>query len=179
MAESISLARPYARAAFETALAGETLNEWSDQLALVSAMVGHDELQDTLNHPGLTTAQKAQLIVDVCGGNLANTVENFLIVLAENHRLILLPEVAAMFEQLKSEREATVDVMVETAKKLTAQQEKRLTQSLDKKLERKVNLQSSVNEALIGGLVIRAGDLVIDASIRGRLTKLAEMVESR
>ena len=179
MAESISLARPYARAAFEAALAEEALNEWSDQLALVSAMVGDGDLQDTLNHPGLTTAQKAQLIIDVCEGKLASHVENFLTVLAENHRLILLPEVAAMFEQLKSEREATVDVAVETAKKLTAQQEKRLTQSLEKKLERKVNLQSAVNEELIGGLVIHAGDLVIDASIRGRLTKLAEMVELR
>jgi len=176
MAENISLARPYAKAVFQTALESKSFKQWSEQLALVATAVGNVELQKTLIHPGLTASQKAQLLVTICDG-LADDVKNLISVLADNNRLTLIPDVAAMYEQLRSEQEATVDVHVVSAVRLNAEQKKQLVQSLNNKLERTVNLQSAVNKKLIGGVVIRAGDLVIDASIRGRLAKLAEMVE--
>lgn len=179
MAESISLARPYAKAAFRTALESKTLVDWSKHLALLSTFVENSDLQRTLSHPGLTSNQKAQVLISICDDSLSVELQNFITVLAENNRLLLIPDVATMYEELKSAEEATMDVAVETAMRLTADQKKRLMESLNKKLERTINLKSSVNKQLIGGVVIRAGDLVIDASIRGRLTKLAEKVESK
>ncbi|WP_020405478.1 F0F1 ATP synthase subunit delta [Hahella ganghwensis] len=178
MAESITLARPYAKAAFELARDTSQLNEWSEQLALTAALAGDQDMVRILAHPALTSDQKAQVMIDVCEGKLSEGVQNFAKVLAENGRLALLPEIAELFEQLKSQQEATVDVTVETAFELNSEQEEKLAQSLKSKLSRNINLQAQVNKGLIGGVVVRAGDMVIDASVRGRLAKLAETVGS-
>ncbi len=178
MAESITLARPYAKAAFELARDASHLGEWSEQLALTAALAGDRDMVRILAHPTLTSDQKAQVMIDVCEGKLAEGVQNFVKVLAENSRLVLLPEIAELFEQLKSQQEATVDVTVETAFELNSEQEEKLAQSLKSKLSRNINLQTQVNKGLIGGVVVRAGDMVIDASVRGRLAKLAETVGS-
>ncbi|OZG73223.1 F0F1 ATP synthase subunit delta [Hahella sp. CCB-MM4] len=178
MAESITLARPYAKAAFELARDANQLSEWSEQLALTAALAGDKDMVRVLAHPTLTSDQKAQVMIDVCEGKLSEGPQNFVKVLSENTRLVLLPEIAELFEQLKSQQEATVDVTVETAFELNSEQEEKLAQSLKSKLSRNINLQSQVNSDLIGGVVVRAGDMVIDASVRGRLAKLAETVGS-
>jgi F-type H+-transporting ATPase subunit delta len=178
MAESITLARPYAKAAFESALEGGQLADWSEQLGLASALVSDRDMLAILKHPGLTSEKKAAILVDISEGKLAGGPDNFIRVLAENHRLLLLPHISMLFEMLKSQQEATVDVTVETAFKLNASQRTKLIETLRKKLDREINLQSAVNKKLIGGVLIRAGDLVIDATVRGRLEKLAEAIGS-
>jgi len=178
MAESITLARPYAKAAFELARDAKQLSGWSEQLVYTSALAGDQDMVKILNHPTLTSEQKAQILIDVCDGKLNDGVQNFVKVLAENHRLVLLPEIAELFEQFKSQQEATVDVTVETAFELNSEQEEKLAQSLKSKLSCNINLQTQVNKSLMGGVLIRAGDMVIDASVRGRLAKLVEAVGS-
>ena len=178
MAESITLARPYAKAAFETARGADQLTQWSEQLSFISAIVENEDTLALLNHPTLTSEQKSQVILDVSDGKLDGAVENLIKVLSANHRLTLLPEITSLFEQLKSQQEATVKVTVETAFELNSEQEEKLTQSLKAKLDCEVSLQTELNKDLIGGVLIRAGDLVIDASVRGRLAKLVESIGS-
>ncbi len=174
MAESTTLARPYAKAAFNAALSDKKTDEWSKQLALAATLVQDNDLFLLIKHPGLTAEQKGQLVLDIAKGKISGPAENFVKVLATNKRLLLLPEIAAAFERLKRQQEATVDVTVETAFELNSDQEAKLAESLKAKLNCKINLHSEVNKALIGGVLVRAGDLVIDASVRGRLNKLVE-----
>lgn len=176
MAESITIARPYAKAAFQAAQDTNALAEWSEQLAFAAAVAGDETMSVVLDHPSLTSAQKAEIFADVCDGKLNEQGKNFVAVLAENDRLALLPEIAEMFEILKSQQERSVDVQVESAFELGSEQQDKLAQALSKKLDRNVVVSASTNSALLGGAIIRANDLVIDASVRGKLAKLAEAI---
>ena len=113
------------------------------------------------------------LITDVAGAKLDAGMQNFVRVLAENHRLLLLPEIAAHYEELRSAVENTVDVEVVSAVPLDAAQADKLKQALSTRLKRQVRMQNSVDSTLLGGAVVRAGDLVIDGSLKGRLERLA------
>ena len=174
MAELSTLARPYAKAAFEYAVAANDLQGWSDNLATAAAVAAQPAVVKLLASPSYTAAQQAEAFIDVCGDQLSNKTQNFLRVLAENRRLKLLPQVSAQYEVLKANREKAVDVDLVVAGELDAALQSKLTEALGSKLERKVNMQVTVDKSLLGGAVIRAGDTVIDGSIRGRLAKLAE-----
>lgn len=178
MAETTTLARPYAKAVFELADAKKAVQQWSDDLAVLSLVAKDPQMSKALAHPGLGSDMKADLVVDTCGQKLSKDGINLVKVLADTGRLALLPEISVLFEEHKALLESTVDVTVETAFEIEAEQQKKLQEALQKKLDRKVTLQTTINQSLIGGVVIRAGDTVIDASIRGRLTKLAEAVNS-
>jgi len=176
MAESITIARPYAKAAFQAAQNSNALADWSEQLAFAAAVTSDETMSVVLDHPSLTSEQKAQVFVDVCEGKLNDQGQNFISVLAENDRIGLLPEIAGLFELLKAQQERSVDVLVESAFELGSEQQDKLAQALSKKLDRKVVVNSTVNNELLGGAIIRADDLVIDASIRGKIAKLAEAI---
>jgi F-type H+-transporting ATPase subunit delta len=178
MAELTTLARPYAKAAFESADAGNELQKWSDMLALLSAVTQHDGMVKAITSPALTSSQKAKAIFDVCGEEIDTKASNLISVLATNQRLQLLPEVQQLFELFKAQREKSVDVVVTTAYELTGELQDRLAKSLSAKLDREVNVTTTVDTSLLGGALIRAGDTVIDGSVRGRLTKLAEAMNS-
>lgn len=173
MAESTSLARPYARAAFESARESNQLDAWSESLNLLSVVTGDADMAAALNHPGLSEQQKIDLITGVCDGKLPEAVQNFVRIMAENRRLALLPAIAELFAGYRHDHERVVDVTVTTAYELTDDQKEKLTQALTRKLERKVILDIESDRSIIGGVVIKAGDTVIDASLRGRLGKLA------
>ena len=178
MAELSTLARPYARAAFEYAASTNQLAEWSTQLAIASVVAQADNMVKVLTSPSLTSEQQAGKFVTVCGDELAANVQNFIEILAENKRLALLPAIAALYEEFKANREKTVDVEVATAFELDQSIQDKLAQALSGKLERDVNLHTIIDSKLIGGVVVRAADVVIDGSIRGRLNKLAEAMNS-
>ncbi len=178
MAELSTLARPYARAAFEYAAGADQLQGWSQNLALAAAVVQQPAVAQMLASPSYTGEQQASTLVALCGDDLTQPQQNFFAVLAENGRLPLLANIAEVFEGLKAQREKAVDVEVISAVELDAEQQKKLSEALTAKLERKVNLQASVDTGLLGGALIRAGDTVIDGSIRGRLAKLAESLNS-
>lgn len=178
MAESITIARPYAKAAFQAAKESEALTAWSEMLAYASAVAVDEEMAKLLDHPALTSEQKAQFFIDVCGDNLTSEGKNFIFVLSEHNRLGLVSDIAELFEIYKAQLERSIDVKVESAFELSDAQSEKLAQALSKKLDRKVVIESQVNQALIGGVIIRANDLVIDASVRGKIAKLAEAISA-
>jgi len=178
MAELSTLARPYAKAIFEFAVAAGDLETLSTQLSLASAIAQTGKVVEVLSSPSLTTKQQAEAFLAVCGDELSAPVQNFIKVLAENKRISLLPEIVSLFDQFKSNREKSVDVEVATVFELEESMKQTLSAALSKKLERDVNLQTTIDKELIGGVVIRAADIVIDSSIRGRLAKLAETMNA-
>jgi len=178
MAELSTLARPYARAAFEYAAQAGELKSWSESLATAGSVAQQPDVVKLLSSPSYTAQQQAATLIEICGDALDQKGQNFLSVLSENHRLQLLPEISLQFDVLKANREKAVDVELVAAHELDAEQQQKLSDALSAKLERKVNMQVSLDKSLLGGAVIRAGDTVIDGSIRGRLAKLAESLHS-
>jgi F-type H+-transporting ATPase subunit delta len=178
MAELSTVARPYAKAAFEYARDSSALPQWSDQLATAAAVTLDSTMGAALNDPALTAEQQARALSDVCGDALSGEARNFIAILAANKRLALLPQIHALFEQYKANQEKSVDVEVVSAFDLADATRDRLADVLGKKLEREVKVRTSTDKSLLGGVLIRAGDLVIDGSVRGRLNKLAEAMNS-
>lgn len=178
MAELTTLARPYAKAAFEYAQAHQQLANWSAMLGLAAAVSQDDTMQRVLKAPRLTSTEKATTFVEVCGDKFDAQARNFLSIVSENNRMELLPEIADMFELYKAEQEKSVDVDVTSAFALNDEQQDKLAKVLSARLDREVRLQVAEDASLIGGVIIRAGDLVIDGSVRGKLAKLAEALKS-
>ncbi len=178
MAELITLARPYARAAFEAADQKENLLEWSAMLQVSKIVSEHELVQNYISNPALTATEKATLFIDVCDGRLNDQGKNFIGVLAENHRLTLIPEIVELFEQLKRQKDKTVDIELQSAFDVTEAQQQTLATVLSKMLGRTVNIEATTDKTLIGGVFIRAENQVIDASVRGKLKKLAETMNS-
>ena len=173
MAERATVARPYAKAAFEYARDANAFARWSQALATASEIAADPRVAELTKNPSLTAADLAALVIDVSGDKLDAGMQNFVRVLAENHRLLLLPEIAAHYEQFRSAVENTVDVEVTSAVPLNEAQAQRLKQALSTRLKRQVHMRTAVDSALLGGAVVRAGDLVIDGSLKGRLERLA------
>lgn len=178
MAELTTIARPYAKAVFAEAQEKKAIDAWSDDLSILAAYAADADLAKVLVHPSLTAQQQAQALLDVCGDKLNEAAKNLVAVLAENKRLALLPEVSALYEELKAAMNNTVDVLVTTAFALTDTQQEKLAQALKARLKCDVRMNSDIDETIIGGAVIRAGDLVIDGSLTGKLAKLAEAMKS-
>lgn len=168
-----SLARPYARAVFELARAGADFQAWQDKLDLMAAVVANDTMKAMLDDPRLTRAGKGDLVIRACGDDIGEREANLLHMLAENNRLDQLPAIAALYRQLRAEAEGTVEAEVISAMPLSDAQKAAIAEALKKRFGREVQLNCSVNEDLVGGAVIRAGDLVIDGSAVERLRQLA------
>jgi len=173
MAERITTARPYAKAIFALARQGNKLAEVSAGLSRAAEAVADERVHALLGSPHVSAAQLAELVSGVAGDKLDEHGRNFVSLLAQNRRLGFLPEIAALFEQMKADVENAVDVEVTAASPLTPDQESRYAAALQKKLGRAVRLHTKVDGSLIGGAVLKAGDLVIDGSIKGRLERLA------
>lgn len=178
MAELITLARPYAKAAFQYALEAKDLAGWGKQLNIAAAASRYGVMQKKIAAPSLSAQQQAQLLIDACGDELSSSVRNFIVLLAQNKRLLLLPEIFQLFDALKTSAEQAVDVELTTAIALDEASQTNLAQALSTKLARKVNVQTIVDQHLLAGVIIKAGDLVIDGSMRGRLEKLAKAINS-
>ncbi len=174
MAELSTLARPYAKAAFEYAHEESALNPWLDELRLIAAVVAEPAVEDLLADPALTTQAQAEAFLALLGDDLGDSRRRFVHVLAENRRLGLAPQILAQFAQFKAQREQSVEVEMVSAFEVPDAVRERIAQALGQRLEREVTVTTDVDSSLIGGILIRAGDLVIDGSVRGRLNKLAE-----
>jgi F-type H+-transporting ATPase subunit delta len=173
MSDMTPVARPYARAAFELALAKDALQSWDDQLALLAAVAADDRVRDILGDPRVTRAAKAGLLLDIVADHAGDEVRNFVQLLAENGRLPALPAVHTEFVALKASTERRVVAKVASYRKMTQAQEKQILDALSARFGCEVELDCSVDESLMGGAVIRAGDVVIDGSVRGQLSRLA------
>ena len=178
MAELITLARPYAKAAFAHAREASALDGWAKALATAAAVACDARAAQLLGSPSTTASQKADALISVCGDDLPAGAANFLRVLAENRRLPLLPQVYELFLALKTQQEKAVDLQLTSAFEIAPEQAERLARVMGEKLQRQVRVSTTVDASLIGGVVIRTEDLVIDGSVRGRLAKLSEAMNS-
>jgi F-type H+-transporting ATPase subunit delta len=173
VAERATIARPYAKAAFEYARDAKAFDRWSQGLNRAAEIVADPEVAALTKNPNMTIADLVSFITEFDGPKPDGGIVNFVHVLAENHRLPLLPEIAKHYGELVADVENTVDVEVISAVALNTAQADKLSQALTKRLKRKVRMQNTVDAALLGGAVVRAGDLVIDGSLKGRLERLS------
>jgi F-type H+-transporting ATPase subunit delta len=173
MSEAITTARPYAQAAFDEAQKLNALKAWSEMLLALAVAVSHPDMRAVVTNPRVSKKQVEGLVEALIGGSASAQQRNFVRVLADNQRLLLLPEIAGIFETLKAEAEKTVNVVVDSAFELSAAQRDKIVSSLKKRMGREIKLVCQVNKELLGGIVIRAGDKVIDGSARTRLGEMA------
>jgi len=173
MADRATIARPYARAAFAHALAAKDFAAWSKLLGAVAEAAADARVARLIGHPQVTDEQMVELFVGVSGKAAGEGGRNFLRTLAENKRLGLLPEIAAQFEVLRAEVENVIDVEVIAAREIAPPQQKRLMEALKRRFNRAVRMHTRIDDTLIGGAIVRAGDLVIDGSLKGRLARLS------
>lgn len=179
MAELQTLARPYAKAVFELARESGTLASWSAKLSAIAAAVQAPQIAELIGHPRVTRAALSDALVQSLGAVLGKDGAAFVRLLAQNGRLRLAPLIAEQFEALRSEAEARVDVEITSAVEVPAEQRSELASALGKRLQRDVAIDWKTDESLIAGAVIRAGDLVIDGSIRGELARLRGALASQ
>lgn len=176
MAEISTVARPYSQAVFQFAQSRSKLAEWSEMLAFLAAVVTEPHMQSLISNTSIKKDQLTKLMHDVCGGKLDEFGLNLIKVLMENRRLGLVPEIANQYETLRAEAESTIEAELISAFETTDEQIKTIAQALQKRLGRKVNLKAQIDKELIGGAIIRAGDLVIDGSAAGRLSGLSNAI---
>lgn len=173
MAETSTIARPYAQAVFKLAKSGGDLAKWSDMLDYAAVVAGDQRVAELFNNPRVRDEELVKLFLDICGSNLDDQGANLIRLLAENRRLGLLPEIAVQYGEMRAKEEDTLQAQLITARPVDDAVQKQLADALGKRTGRKVTLSAETDESLLGGAVIRAGDLVIDGSVRGRLERLA------
>lgn len=173
MAEALTRARPYARAAFEVARGQAALADWTRRLALAAELSADPQVAGFLADPRVSIQQRAALVLPE-GEAADSPFAAFVRLLAENDRLALLPEIGALYEGLRQEAEQVLRVTVRTATSLDAAAGERLREALKRRFGREIEMTSQVDPAVIGGAVIDAGDVVIDGSVRGQLTRLGD-----
>jgi F-type H+-transporting ATPase subunit delta len=176
MIELSTLARPYAKAVFKRALESESISEWSDTLAFLSVVMQDEEMAAIIANPKVGQEQLTQLLLDICQEQLNTEGTNLLKILIENDRLMLAPQISELYESFKAEHEGYVDVEVVSAYALTKEEQNKFATTLKKQLGKKVHITTSINKNLIGGFIAKAGDKVIDGSIKGQLQLLAKVV---
>ncbi|MEX0942897.1 MAG: F0F1 ATP synthase subunit delta [Pseudomonadales bacterium] len=173
-AELTTIARPYARAAFSYALSeSDGLAKWSRMLALLGAAVAADVVRRALENPRLTTVQEAKLLTDIVADDLDDAGRNFVSILADHGRLASLPRISELYEQFKAQYEKTLDVDLTSAFEVDPADEDKLAQALKRRLQKEVKITTRVDRGLLGGVIIRTEDTVIDNSVRGKLEKLS------
>ena len=168
------VARPYGLAAFKQAREEGNVEEWSDMLQLLVLIMQDATMRGLIANPKVNDQKLAELIIDVGGDGLSQSGRNLVRVMAENERLAEVAGVAAVFEQERDRTESRSHVDVTSAFALTDKQQASIAESMSKRLGTEVSVSVTVDKSLIGGVVIRAGDTVIDASLRGRLSQLGQ-----
>jgi len=174
VAELRTLARPYAEAIFELARDAGKLDAWAEALERLAIIVENEDVAGLIGHPKIDDEQLVEAIIGVAGDALDEKAKNFVRLLTANDRLTLLPEIRSQFAGLHAAAENRVDVTVTSAAELTGGQREAISKALEQRLKHNVGLSMEVDPDLLGGAVIRAGDLVIDGSLRARLARLEQ-----
>ena len=174
MSELVTAARPYAKAIFEIAKKSNSYDAWSERLKFLAAVVGNDEVAAALDQPNSTAAQRAELVQGIAGDRLDADGANMVRLLAENGRLGLLDSISDLYDDYRALDEGVLEATVISAQALDDTYKSRLAEALEKKFNKKINIVNTVDESLIGGALIRAGDVVIDGSVKGKLQQLGQ-----
>ena len=173
MADFTTAARPYANAVYDLASQSNTLDSWGDALANLANVVNEAQIAEMLGNPDLGKQQKGELVTQVMGDNLNEQQQNLVKLMAENGRLSLMSDVLEQFEVARAKAENKIEAEVVSAFELSAEQTDELVNTLKNKLGCDVTLTTTIDESLIGGVVIKAGDTIIDASMKSQLDTLA------
>lgn len=175
MQENLTVARPYAQAAFEQARAEGALGAWSEALAYLAAVVADEQMRQLIKNPRVGRQRLAEAILDIAGSRFGGTFRNFVKVLSSMQRLSVAGEVAELFERHRADAEDFANAEIVTAYPLTADQETRIAEAVQRRLGREVRIHQRVDKNLIGGAVVRVGDSVFDLSLKGGLDQLANL----
>ncbi|HCQ6451420.1 TPA: F0F1 ATP synthase subunit delta [Klebsiella pneumoniae] len=180
MSEFVTVARPYAKAAFDFAVEHNSVERWQDMLAFAAEVTKNDQMAELLSGALApeTLSEAFIAIIAICGEQLDENGQNLIKVMAENNRLKVLPDVLEQFIHLRAASEAIAEVEVISANQLSDEQLARIVSAMEKRLSRKVKLNCKIDKSVMAGIIIRAGDMVIDGSVRGRLERLADVLQS-
>ena len=177
MSELTTVARPYAKAAFDFAVEKNAIVKWQDMLNFAGQVADNDDVHQMLT--GAVAADTlADLFINICGEQLDEHGQNFIKVLAENERLVALSEISVLFDALKAEYDKEVEVDLISATDMSEDQKSKLQAALEQRLARKVKLNCSVDPALVAGFVVKSGDTVIDGSVQSKLNRLADALKA-
>ncbi|WP_068636709.1 F0F1 ATP synthase subunit delta [Thauera butanivorans] len=177
MAENVTIARPYADAAFELARGAGALGPWSEALDRLAALAADPDMRACISDPNLSADQLVKLVLDVAG-TLSAEQQNFVRILVDNERLQVLPEIRDLFVALKNEHEGVLEAEIASAFPLDDATLVSLKSDLEARFKAKLNIQVHIDPALIGGVRIAVGDEVIDASVRGKLANMAAALKN-
>ncbi len=178
MSEIVTAARPYAKAVFEIAKKSNSFDAWADRLKFLAAVVRDDKVAAVLDQPNSTAAQRAELVQGIAGDRLDADGANMVRLLAENGRLGLLDSISDLYDDYRALDEGVLEANVVSAQALDDTYKARLAEALEKKFNKKINIVNTVDESLIGGALIRAGDVVIDGSVKGKLQQLGQSLSA-
>ncbi|MBT5688601.1 MAG: F0F1 ATP synthase subunit delta [Gammaproteobacteria bacterium] len=178
MEERTTVARPYAEAAYQQARKEAQLDEWSAATEMLAAIVQDPAVAERLDHPHVSREQMADLVLSVGGAVFSGTRENFIHVLLEAKRLGYAPEIFDHFHTLRAEDENVIDVEVLSAYPLNEAEERSIADAVSKKMGKEVLMTTVVDASLFGGVIVRAGDQVIDLSLRGKMNQLSNLLHS-
>lgn len=178
MAETRTIARPYAEAVFKVARNKNDLASWAAMLGLAASMASDVQIRALIGDPNVPSKRLGELLIAICGDRLNDEGRNFILLLAENGRIEILPEVYEMFDQLKARHEGVMEAKVISAFPLDDTQLRNLLTDLEAKFQRRIEAKVSVDPELIGGVKVEIGDEVLDASVRGKLEAMAVALKS-
>jgi len=178
MSELSTIARPYAKAVFDLAKENQSFDNWSQALSILKTVVADESLQTLIENPFVDKSKLSELIKGVCADKIDGQAQNLVDTLIDNGRLGTIDAITVRYEELRAEAESMIEAQVESALPLDAAQLEKLSASLEKHFGKKVKIESSINEDLMGGILIRAGDTVIDGSVRTKLEKLASTIRA-
>lgn len=178
MAEAITIGRPYAEAVFKSAQAKKTIAAWSEMLKYAATVSSEEHVNALISNPSVSAKQVADIFFEICENKLNEEGRNLIMLMAENGRLDVLPQVSELFEQLKSQYEGVLEANIVSAFALNGGQLKQLIVMLEKKFKHEINAKVSVDPELIGGVKVKIGDEVLDTSVRGKLEAMAVALKS-
>lgn len=176
MAEYSVVARPYASAIFELAQAENNLSAWSEKLYFASEVIKSSEIRAIIQNPSITKERKLELLLSILAENVDTSFQNLLHLLIDNRRLFALPAIYTIYEEYRAEAEKTTKVEVVTAYTMTNEQIEVLKQKLSTKFNTDIELDIYIDASILGGAIIRSGDMVIDGSVRGKLEHMKQVI---
>lgn len=173
MAEAITIARPYAVAVWRHAEAKGEAALWLGMLSFMAKVVTDEAMFRIVTDPRVDEARLSRLMLDICDGFIDETAQNFTRLLIKNGKLFLMPQILAVFTALKSETSGVVDAILLAAFPVNAEFEQAIAAKMQRKLNREIRFRTVEDKTLLGGVIIRIGDMVVDASVRGQVESLA------
>lgn len=178
MAEVTTIARPYAEAVFKSARKNNSIAAWSDMLKYAAVISKDVQIRKLIGNPDVSAKQLANIFLSICDDKLNKEGRNLIMLMAENGRLDVLPQVSDLYEQLKSQHEGVLEAKIVSAFELNAGQLRKLIVMLEKKFKHEINAKVSVDPELIGGVKVEIGDEILDTSVRGKLEAMAVALKS-